>query len=202
MDLINLLQSFNLQDLSLERGEGQVYLLKIKDVQLKLKDTPAISSDYLELVCPQVPPFKAEVQDMALKIPKEVLEVLLNNFKRQLDENGILDLKVKLTSGKIEVKGSLKKAMNLPFSLELYLSIEKNKLKIEIGRIQVLDVFSLPGLVKDIILSLVKSKVPGDLIVCDTHGFLIDIDPLLPIKLNLTKIEISEHALVFFGGTA
>jgi len=191
VDFLNLLQSINLENVLVEKSGAQ-YKIKLNDAKLSINGAQPLILEHLEVDLQQLSPPQGEIQDFNLKVPKEVLEVLLGNFKHLLEEKGVSDIKLKLMPGKIEIKGNLKKAMNLPFTLEIYPKVVKNKLKVEIGQIQVMEIFSLPGLVKDIILSLVRNKVPVNFIAFDAQGFLIDINMILPLKLNLNKIEISE----------
>lgn len=138
------------------------------------------------------------VERLILKISQNWINGELENFQTMYEEQGFRDIEIQLLHNMMVIRGSYKKGLSFPFSVEIKTGINHNKLFIELFHFNLLEMVPLPDWFQNTLMNLVSSNVKIDFVEIDKSSFYIDILKAIsfPVEISLRDFRVEKDFLV------
>jgi hypothetical protein len=216
-ELFSLLNDVALDGLSIhvspeEYGKTDTINVGIVHLLMKLSTTKGITIENLSLSIPSID-FKGDmatlltsttivVESLVIKIAQPWVNEVLKKYRAAYEETDLHDLEVVFLPKKLLVRGSYKKGVAFPFSIEIKTGIKNNKLAIELAHFNLMEILPLPQWVQNSLIDIFKDKLKQRFVDIQDHIFLIDVIAASPIPLELTikDFRVEKETLVLEVG--
>ena len=166
-------------DISVENVSLRLFLQKKEDKSL------AISSIYLK--------------ELTVSIYQKLIDHVLQSLKYDLEKNGVFNIKVILSSGKIILKGDFKKIITIPFSVEFSVDSKKSVVKIEIAKIHLLKSWNVPEfIIQNIVMEAIKNNLKYDFVKTYKNYCLVNLRRVIPeiMDYNTIDVSVSDNSII------
>jgi hypothetical protein len=200
-ELFSLLNNMALDGLAIhagpeEEGKTRTISLGIAHILTKLNTTKGIILENLSLSIPHfdmngdIPTLLTHsciaVESLTLKISQAWVNEILGNSRAAFEEENVHDLEVVFLPAKLLVRGSYKKGVAFPFSVEIKTGVKDNRLAIELSHFNLMEILPLPQWIQNILIDIFKDKLRHQFVDIQDHIFLIDIIAASPIPVEMT----------------
>lgn len=133
------------------------------------------------------------LRELTIDIYQELIDHVLKSLKYDLEKNGVFNIKVILSSGKIMLKGDFKKSIfTIPFSVEFSVDSKKSVVKIEIAKIHLLKSLNVPEfIIQNIVMEAIKDNLKYDFVKTYKNYCLVNLRRVIPEIMNYNPIDVS-----------
>lgn len=172
----------------------------IEQVELKNIDNFDISVENISLRCffdktenKNLTISSIYLKELTLCIYQELIDHVLQSLKYDLEKNGVFNIKVILSSGKIILKGDFKKSIfTIPFRVEFSVDSKKSVVKIEIDKIHLLKSWNVPEfIIQNIVMEAIKNNLKYDFVKTYKNYCLVNLRRVIPEIMNYNTIDVS-----------
>lgn|GEM_PF-6408673 len=201
LKVIHLTSNFSLGELKVTppRGviEGELVLsnFSISGLSQKLLEIAELKAKFLELDIDKV-----KVTGIDLTVYPGLLKGAIQLFQPQLVSLNLSDMQVKLSQGKIAVKGTYNNFLGFPFNLDLVPKIKDNKIQLVFEGISLFGL-NLPTFLIGLLGKLdLKAKTQGLMVLSQDNQLIVNLQALAHFSdFNLSGLEVGEGFLRIYG---
>ncbi len=138
---------------------------------------------------------RGTVTTLEVKVEDEFLNEAIRRHHGILAKNGVKSIKITFDKGKIGVKGAVQKLAVLNFEIEISARIFKNQIILDIEKLNVLKILSIPSFVSDLVMAIAGPKIHSEIIEIKEKEIIIKPKNALPqgIKFDIKSLEIDNH---------
>ena len=176
-----------IEDIELKNTEDFEISINDISVRLSLKKSEngslSLSSIYLK--------------ELTVDIHQKLIDNLIQSLKSDMEKNGVFNIKVILSSGRIILKGDYKKSFfniptTIPFSVEFSVDSKKSLVKIEIEKIHLLKSLNVPEfIIQNIVMEAIKDNLKYDFVKTYKNYCLVNLRRLIPEFVDYNTIDVS-----------
>ncbi len=173
-------------DCSLDKLEfkfGDEILSEVRDVSLSCKaifenGKPVIKNFY--------------ITSAAAEAYQSLVSAAVRFYSSSANKKGVYDLRVALADDRIILRGNLKKIVSVPFSAELKVYVKKNVARIEIDKLDIMNLFAVPKtVVQNILMNIICDKFDPSYVKSDKKMILINLRRLIPSFADYNPYTLS-----------
>lgn len=141
---------------------------------------------------------KISVSRLLLRISQKWVSDELKKLRPVYEEKGFSDIVVVFLNKLIIIRGSYRKGISFPFSIEIKTRTDKNRLVIELSQFNLAEILPLPHWLQNLIIDFVKEKIPHKFTVIEKSTFYVDILGALPLPVDLCfkDLRVEKESLV------
>lgn len=138
------------------------------------------------------------IRTLMLYISAQWLNDSLNEKRALYEEPGLRDVEIVCMKDKLLVRGSFKKGVAFPFSVEIKTGVQNNKLTIELFQFNLMEILPLPHVVQNTLIDIFTEKLKQKFIDIENHKFHIDVLGAvgLPVSMRLKDFRIEKDQIV------
>lgn len=140
------------------------------------------------------------LKEVTVGILQKLIDNLLKYLKSDLEKNGVFNIKVILSSGRIILKGDFKKSIfTIPFSVEFSVESKKSLVKIEIEKVHLMKSFNVPEfIIQNIIMEVIKNNLTYDFVKTYKNYCLFNLRRIIPefVTYNAVDVLISDGSVI------
>lgn len=141
---------------------------------------------------------KIRIDRLILKISQKWINDELRNLRPIFEEKGFNDIEIVFLNKLIIIRGSYKKGVSFPFSIEIKLGINNNRLFFKLSEFNLMEILPLPQWLQNLIIDFAKNKFKHPFVEIQKSTFTIDILSAVPfsIELNFRKFQAEKEFLI------
>jgi len=138
------------------------------------------------------------IHRLVLKISAQWLNDSLREKRALYEEPGLRDVEVVCLPAKLLIRGSFKKGLAFPFSVEIRTGVQNNKLTIELFQFNLMEILPLPQVVQNTLIDIFTEKLKQKFIHIENHRFHIDLLGAigLPLSMTLKDFRVEKEQIV------
>lgn len=191
----------------LQDESGRACALQIQgcDIFFFLGTDPGILVDLLDAVIQgldagedsTVSKSSIRIDKLRLRISQQWANMAINS-RGILSRMGLQQIRLTFRDSKALLRGAYKKGISFPFSLDIKVCAEKNRIRLDVEHFWMLEMIQLPKFLQNLLLDILRQHVRSDAIEISHHSILLDIAALSPLPLffNLKDVFIEGEFLV------
>ena len=138
------------------------------------------------------------LQRILVRVSQHWLNDTLKEKHALYEEPGLRDLEIICIPGKLIIRGSYKKGVSFPFSIEIKTGVQNNRLVIELAQFNLMEFLPLPPVVQNTLMDIFKKQLSHKFVEMDHHKFHIDLLGALdaPLSMILKSFRIEKECVV------
>jgi hypothetical protein len=197
--------------LNLEKGESSKFARASLFIEKAVFHNPKkrgitleeLSAEVENLLIQEKQPFNPHsshiiIHRLVLHISAQWLNDSLNEKRELYEEPGLRDVEIVCLPKKLLVRGSFKKGVSFPFSVEIKTGVQNNKLTIELFQFNLMEILPLPHVVQNTLIDIFTEKLKQKFIDIEDHKFHIDVLGAvgLPLSMTLKDFRVEKEQIV------